>query len=214
MATVMVKHTHPARPGPRERMVAGAAELIRAHGVTGVGVRQIVEYAQAPRGSVQHYFPGGKDQLVAEAVTLAALHTAAVFDRAASAEPALTPAELVEVACGYWRRVLEASDFGAGCTVFCTAVVTDRQEAIRPVVGEAFNRWQRPLSRALRRAGVREQARADALAILVIASVEGAIVLARAQRSVGPLDAVGAELVRSIERALTPPDELEPTART
>lgn len=203
MTSVMVKYGDPAGPGPRERMVAGAAELIRARGVVGVGVRQIVEHAQAPRGSVQHYFPGGKDQLVAEAVALAAAHTAAVFERAADAEPALSPAQLVEVICGYWRRVLEGSDFGAGCTVFCTAVLTHGQDAVQPVVGEAFDRWQRPLSRALRRAGVSEPSQADGLAVLLIASVEGAIVLARAQRSVAPLEAVGVQLVRSIEAAAT-----------
>lgn len=201
MTSVMVKHSDPARPGPRERMVAGAAELIGARGVAGVGVRQIVEHAQAPRGSVQHYFPGGKDQLVGEAVALAAAHTAAVFERAAGVEPALTPAELVEVICGYWRRMLENSDFGAGCTVFCTAVLTQGQDAVRPIVGEAFDQWRRPLSRALGRAGVSHRAQADALATLVIASVEGAIVLARAERSIAPLEVVGAELVRSIELA-------------
>src|SRR5690348_9465199 len=56
------------RRTPRERMVYSAAQLIRREGVTSTGVRDVVAHAKAPRGSVQHYFPGGKEQLVNEAV--------------------------------------------------------------------------------------------------------------------------------------------------
>ena len=49
-------------------MVLSAAALIRRDGVTGTGVRDVVAHAQAPRGSVQHYFPEGKQQLVGEAL--------------------------------------------------------------------------------------------------------------------------------------------------
>src|SRR5690242_16151759 len=53
---------------PRERMVRGAAQLIRRKGVTGTGMREIVTEADAPRGSLQHYFPGGKEELVSDAL--------------------------------------------------------------------------------------------------------------------------------------------------
>ena len=53
---------------PRQRMVRSAAQLIRRQGVSATGVREIVLDADAPRGSLQHYFPGGKEQLVTEAV--------------------------------------------------------------------------------------------------------------------------------------------------
>src|ERR1700683_5728822 len=57
----------PSRP-PRERMVRSAAQLIRRQGVSGTGMREIVTEAAAPRGSLQHYFPGGKEELVSEAL--------------------------------------------------------------------------------------------------------------------------------------------------
>src|ERR671919_3276198 len=56
---------------PRDRMVYSAAQLVRTRGVTATGVRDVVEHSGAPRGSFQHYFPGGKDQLVGEAVAWA-----------------------------------------------------------------------------------------------------------------------------------------------
>src|SRR5919198_3743632 len=60
-----------SRYGPRERMVFSAAQLIRRDGVTATGMREVAAHAQAPRGSLQHYFPGGKEQLVNEAVSWA-----------------------------------------------------------------------------------------------------------------------------------------------
>ena len=49
-------------------MVRSAAQLIRRKGVSGTGMREIVTEAAAPRGSLQHYFPGGKEELVSEAL--------------------------------------------------------------------------------------------------------------------------------------------------
>ena len=45
-----------------------AAQLIRRKGVSGTGMREIVTEADAPRGSLQHYFPGGKEELVSDAL--------------------------------------------------------------------------------------------------------------------------------------------------
>ena len=53
----------------RERMVQSAAQLMRERGLAGTGMREIAEHATAPRGSLQHYFPDGKDQIVREALT-------------------------------------------------------------------------------------------------------------------------------------------------
>src|SRR5580704_1032406 len=53
---------------PRERMVRSAAQLIRRKGVSGTGMREIVTEADAPRGSLQHYFPGGKEELGSDAL--------------------------------------------------------------------------------------------------------------------------------------------------
>jgi AcrR family transcriptional regulator len=57
---------------PRDRMIESAAMLIREFGVAGTGMREIAEHAQAPRGSLQHYFPRGKDPLVATITDAAA----------------------------------------------------------------------------------------------------------------------------------------------
>src|SRR5260370_9872038 len=59
----------PALP-PRERMVRSAAQLIRRKGVSGTGLREILVEADAPRGTLQQYFPAGKEELVSDALLL------------------------------------------------------------------------------------------------------------------------------------------------
>ena len=53
----------------REDMLAAAVELFRARGYDGVGVAELLEKSGAPRGSLYFHFPGGKEQIGAEAVT-------------------------------------------------------------------------------------------------------------------------------------------------
>ena len=160
-------------------MVAGAADLVRMHGVHAAGIRQVVAHADAPRGSVQHHFPGGKDQLIAEAVAWAGRHTEAAL-RDAPAE------ELIAKVCGYWRKSLREKDFLAGCTVFAAAV--DGSDPVRDAIVTAVAGWRDALVAKL---PVTEPER---LATLILTAIEGAILLARASRSVAPLDDVEAEL--------------------
>src|SRR5437660_8377376 len=64
------RHGQAPRPplAPRERIVHAAGALIRTKGVSATGMREVVSAAGASRGSLQHYFPHGKDQLVSEAL--------------------------------------------------------------------------------------------------------------------------------------------------
>ena len=80
---------------PRERMVRGAARLIRRKGVTGTGMREIVTEADAPRGSLQHYFPGGKEELVSDALLWAGSVPARQIRRSMSELEPRTPSALL-----------------------------------------------------------------------------------------------------------------------
>jgi len=71
-----------ATEGPRERVVLAAARLLRTRGYTGTSLRDIVKAADAPWGSLQHYFPGGKDQIVVEAMTAGTSQVDAMIDDA------------------------------------------------------------------------------------------------------------------------------------
>lgn len=187
---------------PRERMVFSAAQLIRAQGVSGTGLREVVAHAEAPRGSLQHYFPGGKEQLVDEALAWTARYVAKRVHRYAAALTEKTPGNLFAAMVAQWRDEFAEAGFGAGCPlVAATADTAAASERLRTAVSRAFTGWQEPVAGELRAMGV-PAARSESLALLMISALEGAIVLARAHLDVAPLDAVVTELTPLLDGAV------------
>jgi AcrR family transcriptional regulator len=179
---------------PRERMVRGAAELIRRKGVSGTGMREIVIEAEAPRGSLQHYFPGGKEELVSDALLWAGDVSARRVRRCLSALQPATPSALLTGIVEDWRRDLTSEQFSAGCPLAAAAADTAAtSEPLRRVLRRAFDNWLEPLSQGLAELGVPPE-RAENLAVVTIAALEGAIILARIRRDLAPFDALVGEL--------------------
>jgi AcrR family transcriptional regulator len=178
----------------RERMVRTAAQLIRTKGVSGTGLREVVSAADAPRGSLQHYFPGGKDQLVSEALSWTGGVAARRIDRVLSSLDDPTPSALFAGTVDLWRREFTTAGFEGGCPLVAAAADTAAtSDELRKVIASAFDGWLEPMAAALVRTGVPTD-RADALAVLLISALEGAIVLSRIRRDTAPLDAVSDEL--------------------
>jgi AcrR family transcriptional regulator len=179
---------------PRDRMVLSAAQLIRRQGVSGTGMRDVVAHAEAPRGSLQHYFPGGKEQLVNEAIEWSGRYAARQVGRYAEALDQPTPGGLFAAMAGQWREEFTSSGFAAGCPLVAAAADTAAvSDGLRASVSRAFDGWQQPVAAALEDMGV-PAARSASLAMLMISTLEGAIVLARARLDVTPLDTVVDEL--------------------
>lgn len=179
---------------PRERMVYSAAQLLRERGATGTGVRDVIEHAKAPRGSFQHYFPGGKDQLVGEAVLWAAN---VAVERVRSYRQSArhpTPAGLFTHMARQWKREFTERGYERGCPLMATAA--DLLGADSPVtrrLREGMDRWEAAVAFELMAMNVPTR-RARRLAPLMISALEGAIMSARLRRDVAPLTAVVAEL--------------------
>lgn len=179
---------------PRERMVRSAAQLIRRKGVSGSGMREIVTEADAPRGSLQHYFPGGKEELVSDALLWMGDVAARRTKRCLSELESRTPSALLASIVDTWRRDLTNEEFSAGCPLVAAAADTAAtSERLRQVLGRAFDGWLEPLSESLVDLGVPID-RSDNLAIVIIAALEGAIILARIRRDLTPFDALVLEL--------------------
>jgi len=77
----------------------------------------------------------------------------------------------------------------------------DRTPGAREAAALSFRRWEDLLTEGLER-HVPGPERARSLATLVIAALEGAVVLARAERSTAPVERVARELERQIVAAL------------
>jgi AcrR family transcriptional regulator len=174
---------------PRERMVVSAALLIRERGAHPTAIADVLEHSGAPRGSAYHYFPGGRTQLLCEAVDYAGQYIAAKIAKAESAVEAL------DHLCDAYRKQLLQSDFRAGCPVVAVAVEAGdpaKPEAAAPVIeraAAAFSRWTDLIAARLTADGVSAK-RAAELAMLITTSIEGAIVVARASRDIKPLELV------------------------
>ncbi len=188
---------------PRERMVRSAAQLIRRKGVAGTGMREIVVEADAPRGSLQHYFPGGKDELVGEALLWMGGVAARRVRRNLERLDAPTPSALLAAIVDDWRRDLTTEGFTGGCPLVAAAADTAATNAeLTGVLRRAFEGWQEPLGAALVELGVPDH-RAERLAMLVISSLEGAIIMARVRCDLAPLDALVAELGPTLDASST-----------
>lgn len=184
----------------RERIVAGAADLISRRGLNAASIRELAKHAKAPLGSTYHFFPEGKQQVATEAVRYAG----GTVSRVLREELEAGPVAGLRAFLALWRGIVVKSDFRAGCPVLAVAVEEPPADELPPALlaaAEAFEDWERLLAEALREHGVAHD-EAAGLAALVVASVEGATAMCRAKRSVQPLDQVAQQLEKVIVGAL------------
>ncbi len=178
----------------RERMVDSAVVLLAKNGYQATSFSSVLDHSGAPRGSIYHHFPDGKDQLVAAAVELAGARAVAVLDSL----DGLPSAEVVDGFMLLWRSVLKRSDFGAGCSVLAVTVSGESPELLDGAAA-VFAAWGSRLTELLEHGGVPAKDAAG-LSTMVMAASEGAVVLARAARSFEPLDSVTDHLKAMAER--------------
>jgi len=168
-------------PSTRERMVISTVLLMREKGARATSIDDVLAHSGAPRGSVYHHFPGGRDQLLREATDYAREYVAGWIERSPSS------VELLDDLLGSYRDQLLATDFRAGCPIVAVAVEADSD--LQEPAAEAFGRWSELIVERLVADGV-EPDRASELATLIVSSIEGALVIARARRDSEPLETV------------------------
>jgi len=185
--------------GPRDRMVRSAAALIARNGLRATGMREVAEHAHAPRGSIGHHFPGGKDQLTQEALTwMGALVHDQLEQAAESAVAPLRAAAVLDTFVDMWRKSLTDTNVTAGCSI--AAVVHDTDDpALLACARQVFATWREPFQHALFADGATSET-AEALATAALAALEGAVILCRAQRDLTPLEQTAAVLHDLLKR--------------
>lgn len=168
----------------RDRMVESTIILLAKLGFQGASFSSVLQDSGAPRGSIYHHFPGGKDELVLAALDRSGARAVGVVGslRGQPAEAA------IRRFVALWRSILLVSDFSAGCSVLGATVSATEPEILQRAA-EIFRSWQAELTEVLARGGL-DAAMAHQVAVLTIASCEGAVVLCRAERTTEPLDTV------------------------
>jgi TetR/AcrR family transcriptional repressor of lmrAB and yxaGH operons len=175
------------RSPARARMVESAAMLIRERGIHGVGLREIVAHSGGPRGSLGRYFPGGKTQLMTEAIDVALVELFGDLEQMLG--DAKTFPDAITVIVAPWRRLLVDHDFTLGCPLAATICDAADNDSLRTHVSELFARWRATVVDAYTRFGA-PPTEAEAHATVLMAALEGALIVARAQRNLEPLDTV------------------------
>ena len=176
----------------RARMIEGAARLLAERGLQETSFSEVLELTGAPRGSIYHHFPEGKDQLVGDAVDFAGARAMALLEAKAGA----SAVEITEYFVYLWRQVLVRSNYSAGCSVLAVTVATDSTGLLSRAAG-VFRAWREQLSRLLVTGGL-APAEATRFAALLIASTEGAVVMGRAEQSLEPFELVAEQLAAQV----------------
>ncbi len=182
-------------------MVRSAASLIRTRGVNATSLSEVLADSGAPRGSIYHHFPEGKEQLAQDAIRWTSERVLAHLRAGA----AVTPSDVLKRFIDMWRQVVLTSRGTAGCVVAGVAIDTEAGEAGQiDLVRSTFRSWTAVLAEQLRAVGV-PSGRATSIALATLAGMEGALILCRAEGNAKPLDTVAEELLRLLPPKTTRP---------
>ncbi len=184
----------------KDRILETSGELFRRQGYMGTGVKQIVEEAGAPFGSLYHFFPGGKTQLGTETIRRSGALYGLLFTEYVGPEVDLVTG-VREFFSGA-ARTLRETDYADACPIATVALeVSSTDERLREACSDVFAAWIAGGTARLAADGIPE-ARARRLVIQMLSALEGAFVLSRAMRSTEPVELAGEAVARLIEAEL------------
>ena len=180
--------------------MSAALTLFRRQGYAATGLNDIVALSGAPKGSLYHYFPNGKLSIAEAAVRQGGANVASTLEQLAMEKP--SAAKLVRGYAKLLAKWMAKSRFRDGSPIAATLQETAPQDARVAAAGvEAFARWRAPIVARLTAQGV-GGGRAERLATLVIAALEGSLIQARVECSDNPIKAVAQELEELLEDAV------------
>lgn len=176
----------------RDQIIETAVDLLEKQGYRATGLNQIVQESGAPKGSLYYYFPGGKEEFSTEAINRVGQEIAErIRTNLAAIED---PGEAVQAFILKLAKHVEASDFLKGGPITTVALeAATTSDRLNEACKATYEQWQAAFGEKLLESGFSEE-RSSRLAGLIIASIEGAIVLSRTSRSIVPLQQVAEEL--------------------
>jgi AcrR family transcriptional regulator len=184
----------------KERILETSGELFRRQGYMGTGIKQIVEAAGAPFGSIYHHFPGGKEELGAETIRRSGALYGLLFVEYVGPE-----VDLVKGVRAFFAGAADTlveTDFADACPIATVALeVSSTNEELRQACADVFELWIEGGTARFVEAGIRKK-RARELTIEMLVALEGAFVLARALRSTEPVELAGKAVAERVKAAL------------
>jgi TetR/AcrR family transcriptional repressor of lmrAB and yxaGH operons len=187
----------PRKARHRQPIIDASVTLFRRHGYSGTGLNDIVDASGAPKGSLYHYFPGGKPSIAVVAVEEAGRRVCGTLTELS--EKVTSTGALIKAHARLLAKWMAKSGFRDGCpmtTVLLELAPEDR--AVTEAGRKAYAARVAILYEKLISDGYAEQ-RARALATLCTSAIQGALVEARVQRSGRPIEIAANELARLLD---------------
>ncbi|MDE2364518.1 MAG: TetR/AcrR family transcriptional regulator [Hyphomicrobiales bacterium] len=187
----------PGRSSQRDKIVRATADLLRRRGYAATGLAEVIETSRAPKGSLYHYFPGGKEELATAAIAYAAERVRITLSELAATQQ--TPAAILRAYGVLVAGWLAQSGFRDGCPITTTALETAPEKAdLTKAARDAFAGWCGIFEERLIASGLGPE-RARRLSRLAIMALEGALIVARVEQSGEPILSATADVAAMIE---------------
>lgn len=184
----------------RDRILYTSAELFRRQGYAGTGLKQVAAQAEAPFGSIYHFFPGGKEQLAEDVLRTGGRFFLALYEAIAAEAPDL-PTTVRDFFAGA-AVTLSSTDYADACPIATVAgEISSTHDLLRQATAAVFESWLIALEEDAAENGI-PSAEARALALSILALLEGAFLLSRSLRSTEPMSATGETAVALVQAAL------------
>jgi TetR/AcrR family transcriptional regulator, transcriptional repressor for nem operon len=193
----------PVKLETRQRLVETARRLFHEQGYTATGIAEILNAARARSGSLYYFFPTKEDLLLAVLEKykdmLRPMVVDPVFQRVSD------PVERIFGILDGYRRQLLSTKYQFGCPLGNLALeLTNSHPAARQLIAENFSGWRAAIEQCLADAGGRLPRSLDRgqLALFVLTTMEGAVMLARAYHSIEPYDVAVTQLRDYFDRLI------------
>jgi AcrR family transcriptional regulator len=184
----------------RDRILTATADLLRRKGYNGTGLKEIVKASEAPFGSIYHHFPGGKEELGAEAIRLAGRTYNALIQL--FFENATDAAAATQAFFDGAAEVLRVTDYEDACPIATVALeVASVSEPMRVASGDVFESWVADVCRDFEALGMPADRTRD-VAVQLLMLIEGAFLLCRSWKDTTPMTIAGRAAVEAVRAAM------------
>jgi len=192
-----------AQVSNREKILTEGLRVVHERGFGGASVRDIVQAAGVPQGSFTNHF-ASKEAFGLEILELYLAHGRTLM-RETLRNDALKPLQRLRAYIDTNKDRLNQDNMRNGCLFGnFSAEAGDHSEAIRRRIGEIFAEVEQSIAYCLKGAvdagELPEHFDCEEVAWFVLASLQGAILLAKAQRSPAPVERLTHILFSSILR--------------
>ncbi len=184
----------------RDQIIATTCDLLELQGYHATGLNQIIKESGSPKGSLYYHFPGGKEALAVEAVNhVGKIVLGRIRENLAQLDDAAAAIHM------FIRNIaiqVERSGFRAGGPITTIAMETaSTSDTLREACEQIYREWQAAFADKLLSGGM-DAERAQRISTLIIAGIEGGVILCRTRQSREPLEQAADELQELIKHAL------------